>query len=95
MTDILVIEADQLARLMKLCRIICGSKGATPQQLQAKLRCSRRTIFRDLKALGAMGVKVQSGASGYQIAGGAAQCRKTLIEYHVQALSKFLAGCLK
>lgn len=95
MTDVLVIEGDQLRRLMKLCRIICEGKGATPQQLQAKLRCSRRTIFRDLKSLGAMGVKVQLSASGYKIGGSAAKCRQTLAEHHVKALEKLLADCLK
>jgi predicted DNA-binding transcriptional regulator YafY len=95
MTDILVVEGDQLRRLMKLCRIICGAKGATPQQLQAKLRCSRRTIFRDLKALGTMGVRVHSGAAGYSIGGGAAACRRTLMDHHLKALENFLTGCLK
>ena len=95
MADTLVIDGKQLRRLMKLCRTISNGRGATVQQLQARLKTSRRTIFRDLDSLKTLGIRVELGEHGYRIRQNAASCKKLLIDRHLKDLNKLLATCLK
>jgi len=95
MAHTLVVDGDQLKRLMKICRTICSGKGVTVQQLQKKLSTSRRTIFRDLNCLEKMGVKVDLGDNGYKIRQSVAYCKKLLGDCQLKALNKLLNTCLK
>lgn len=94
MSRTLVVDGDHLKRLMQLCRIL-GSSGATLQQLRSKLKASRRTVFRDLAALGDLGIKVDLGEKGYKIKTNAATCRKMIIDHQTKALDSLLKSCLK
>lgn len=79
---------------MQLCRIL-GSGGATLQQLRSKLKASRRTVFRDLAALGDLGIKVDLTDKGYKIKVNAATCRKMIIDRTTKSLDQLLSSCLK
>lgn len=94
MSRTLVVDGDHLKRLMQLSRIL-GSTGATLQQLRSKLKASRRTVFRDLAALGELGVKVDLTDKGYKIKTNAAACRKLIIDRTTKALDQLLKSCLK
>jgi predicted DNA-binding transcriptional regulator YafY len=94
MADVMVVDGGQLKRLMGICRVICSAP-ATIQQLQAKLKRSRRTIFRDLNCLEDLGIKVDLISSGYKIKQGLAACKKALAARYTTRLSKLLAACLK
>ena len=65
------------------------------QRLQAKLKMSRRTIFRDLNALEGMGVEIELGEKGYRIKQSITACRKMLADPQTKALGKLLDDCLK
>jgi biotin operon repressor len=91
----LVIDGTHLSRLMKICRTLANGAGTSLQQLQTKLRMSRRTIFRDLSTLAEMGVRVDLGNNGYHIRQNAAACRKILGDYQLKAVHKLLGQCLK
>jgi len=95
MTQNLVVDGGQLKRLMSLCRLLSAAKGATTRQLQAKLRTSRRTVFRDLNTLAELGIKVDLGDKGYKIKQSPAACKKLLADAQTKALHKFLNACLK
>ncbi|MBN2560921.1 MAG: HTH domain-containing protein [Phycisphaerae bacterium] len=95
MRETLVVDGGQLKRLMNTCRMICAHKGVMVRELQAKLRTSRRTIFRDLNSLEKMGIDVELGDQGYRIKESAAQCKKLLAENQIKSLNKLLASCLK
>jgi predicted DNA-binding transcriptional regulator YafY len=95
MANTLLIDGDHLMRLMKLCRMIDGSKGLSVPQLQTRLQTSRRTIFRDLKDLEAAGIKVALGIRGYHLDGTLAQCRKRLVDSQTKALHDLLQVCLR
>ena len=95
MAQSLVIDGDQLKRLMKICRTIGLGKAATVQQLQSRLRTSRRTVFRDLNCLDSMGIKVGLGDKGYTIKKSGAACKRLLADCHTKALTKLLNACLK
>ncbi len=94
MTDVLVVDGGQLRRLMMICRVICSAP-ATVQQLQGRLKRSRRTIFRDLNCLEEFGIKVHLGPGGYKIKQSAAACKKALAIPYVKRLNKLLGACLK
>jgi len=94
MTDVMVVDGGQLKRLMGLCRAICSTP-ATIQQLQGKLKRSRRTIFRDLNCLEDLGIKVELLPAGYKVKQGLAACRKALAARYTTKLNKLLAACLK
>jgi len=91
----LVIDGGHLKRLMGLCRVLRTGSGLNCQRLQAKLKMSRRTIFRDLNALEGMGVKIVLGEKGYQIKQSIAACRKMLADPQTKAVAKLLNDCLK
>lgn len=95
MARTLLVDGDHLARLIKLCRTINSSSGATLQTLQSKLKTSRRTVFRDLSALQDLGIDVSSTSSGYKIKQGAAACKKIINDYYTKALNKLLSTSLK
>jgi predicted DNA-binding transcriptional regulator YafY len=95
MGQVMVVDGGQLKRLMKICRTLCVGGGTTVQQLQAKLKTSRRTIFRDLNSLDEMGVKVELGDKGYKIRQPAAACKKALVGRQMKILSKLLESWLK
>lgn len=94
MSRSLTIDGEQLSRLMQICRLIGGSRHATLQQLQRKMRASRRTIFRDLKGLEAMGIKVDLDGKGYQIRQGPVACRKIIKTNQLKVVNRLLARCL-
>lgn len=94
MTEMLVVDGGQLRRLMMICRVICVAP-ATVQQLQGRLKRSRRTIFRDLNCLEDLGIKVQLGDKGYKITQNAAACRKALAARYTGRLNKLLNACLR
>ena len=95
MGQVMVVDGGQLIRLMKICRMLCSSKGTSVQQLQAKLKTSRRTIFRDLNCLDEMGIKVDLGDKGYRIRQPAAACKKALGDRQIRTLRKLLDSWLK
>ena len=95
MGQVMVVDGGQLRRLMKICRMLCSGGGATVQQLQAKLKTSRRTVFRDLNSLDDMGIKVELGDKGYRIRQPAAACKKALADRQIKCLSKMLDLWLK
>ncbi len=95
MSQTLVVDGGQLKRLMGMCRTLCANKGATIQQLQSKLRTSRRTIFRNLNTLEEIGIEVELGEDGYRIKDNVAKCKKMLAESQTKALDKLLKNCLK
>ncbi|HVP11529.1 MAG TPA: HTH domain-containing protein [Phycisphaerae bacterium] len=95
MGQVMVVDGGQLRRLMKICRALCSGSGATVQQLQVKLKTSRRTIFRDLNSLDDMGIKVELGDKGYRIRRPAAACKKALADRQMKSLSKMLDSWLK
>jgi predicted DNA-binding transcriptional regulator YafY len=95
MGQVMVVDGGQLMRLMKICRTLCASKGATVQQLQSKLKTSRRTIFRDMNSLDEMGIKVELGDKGYRIRQPVAACKKALSERQIKTLRKLLDSWLK
>ena len=95
MSQTLVVDGGQLQRLMGMCRTLCTSKGATIQQLQSKLKTSRRTIFRNLNTLEEIGIEVELGEQGYCIKDTAAKCKKLLADSQTKALEKLLRTCLK
>jgi len=91
----MVIDGEHLRRLMKMCRTLSRGGGTTLQQLQIRLKMSRRTIFRDLSALQAMGVKIDLGDKGYRIHQNPASCRKLLADHQLSAVTRLLNACLK
>ena len=95
MARALLVDGEHLIRLMRLCRTIQGGKGTTMPQLQHKLRTSRRTVFRDLKDLAAVGIQVSTSPDGYRLKSSLAQCRKLLADSQLNALHKLLDSCLK
>jgi predicted DNA-binding transcriptional regulator YafY len=95
MGQVMVVDGGQLKRLMKICRTLCSGGGTTVQQLQAKLKTSRRTIFRDLNSLDDMGIKVELGDKGYRVRQPVAACKKALADRQVKILSKLLDSWLK
>jgi len=95
MGQVMVVDGGQLTRLMKICRTLCSGGGATVQQLQSKLKTSRRTIFRDLNTLDDMGIKVELGDKGYKIRQPVAACKKALTDRQIKVLKKLLDSWLK
>lgn len=95
MGEVMTVEKAPLKRLMRLCRAVCAGDGATLQELQGKLKVSRRTIFRDLNLLEDMGITVALDAKGYKIRKSVAACRKTLAERQLTTLSRLLNVWLK
>jgi biotin operon repressor len=65
------------------------------QQLQSKLKTSRRTVFRDLNGLEEIGIKVELRDKGYKVKQSAATCRKLLVDRQVKLLNKTLASWLR
>lgn len=90
MTSTLVVDGVQLKRLIGICRLVSASRGLTAQQLQSKLKTSRRTIFRDLRTLHSMGVKITPGDGGYRMTQDVAQCRKLVADSQTKALRVLL-----
>ncbi len=95
MARMLVVDGGQVKRLMHICRTLCSGDGATVQQLQGKLRTSRRTIFRDLNCLATVGVKVELGHRGYRVRQKSSLCRKLIAESQTKALENLLNSCLR
>ncbi|MBX3394272.1 MAG: HTH domain-containing protein [Phycisphaerae bacterium] len=95
MAKSLTVDGEHLGRLLKLCKTIHASKGATLAQLQTKLKTSRRTVFRDLSVLGGYGIHVSSSAKGYSIKQNPVACKKILGDHYVKSLNALLKDCLK
>ncbi len=94
MSRSLTIDGVQLRRLMQICRFIGSGRHATLQQLQRKMRASRRTIFRDFKDLAEMGVTVGLDGKGYHIRQKpAASCRRIKTS-QLKAVNKLLSKCV-
>ncbi len=94
MASTLVIDGVQLKRLMAICRLVSSHTGLTARQLQTKLKTSRRTVFRDLRALHAMGVKIAPTADGYRLKQDIGTCRKLVADSLNKALRTMLAKYL-
>jgi predicted DNA-binding transcriptional regulator YafY len=64
------MKSSQLARQLQLIEMLYSPRGCTIEQLTRELECSRRTIFRDLRAVEAAGVEVlfDHGTSSYCLA---------------------------
>lgn len=95
MSKTLVVDGNHLRRMMQLCRILSSGGGTTLAQLRGKLKASRRTVFRDLAALGDLGIKVDLGDKGYRIKQSSSVCRKMIADSHTKALNRLLSTCLK
>ncbi|HWL92888.1 MAG TPA: HTH domain-containing protein [Phycisphaerae bacterium] len=95
MARTLLVDGEHLTRLMKLCRSIHQSGGASLQQLQGKLKTSRRTVFRDLSALQQFGIDVNSTSKGYQIKQNPAVCKKQIATRYERDLGELLRNSLK
>jgi predicted DNA-binding transcriptional regulator YafY len=91
----LIVDGDHLARLMKLCRALATSEGLSLPHLQAKLRASRRTVFRGFTSLQALGIKVELRDGRYRTRQSAVACRKIIAESETDALQKLLNSSLR
>jgi len=94
MASTLVIDGVQLKRLMTICRLVSAHKGLTARRLQTKLKTSRRTVFRDLRVLQAMGVRISPTADGYRLKQDVGECRKLVADSLNKALRAILAKYL-
>jgi DeoR/GlpR family transcriptional regulator of sugar metabolism len=94
MSRSLTIDGDQLRRLAQICRYIGGGRYATFQQLQRKMRASRRTIFRDFKDLAEMGIRISLDGKGYCINQKPASCCNLIQSHQHKAVRKLLSKCM-
>jgi len=91
----LVIDGEQLSRFMRICRMTNGTHGATIRAMQKRLKISRRTIFRDMQALEALGIEVRLQNDGYRTGLSLAECRRRLERNSLDQARQFLRGHLK
>ena len=95
MVPSLVVDGKHLQRLMRLCRLIDGSRGLTAQKLRGRLRTSRRTVFRDLSTLTEMGIGIEYGDTGYSLSQRGSACKQIIAAHQKKALDRVLRSCLK
>ncbi len=95
MSETLVIDGAQIARLMKLCRTLCRAGGTTQEQLQARLKTSRRTIFRDLAALQQIGIPLESGPNGYVLKQSSSECKRQLLAHYRNRFDQSMRSWLR
>jgi predicted DNA-binding transcriptional regulator YafY len=95
MAKTLLVDGEHLSRLMKLCRTVHQSGSATLPQLQAKLKTSRRTVFRDMSTLSMYGIQVSSSSDGYRIKQNPNACKKALGDHFTKEMDQLLKAALK
>ena len=88
------MDRPHLVRLVRLCRLISDG-GMTVQQLRLKLKASRRTIFRDLRMLEQMGVRVQLARHQYRLKHRLADCRKKIVDAQIRDLNRLLDAAFR
>ncbi len=95
MPQTLVMDGAQVARLMKLCRTLGRANGTTLQQLQTRLKMSRRTVFRDLAALQEIGIRLESGLEGYVLNQSSTECKRLLLDHYRGQFEQSIRSWLK
>lgn len=81
--QILEFNEVHLRRLFQIARLLSGGREMSVAQIAKKFRISRRTAFREIHALGEVGIKLTSQDGMHSVAANSATVKKT-IDRHVR-----------
>lgn len=90
-----IVDGAHLARLGKLCRMIGVVDGLSLVQIQTRLKASRRTVFRGIASLQALGIEVELRGGRYRTRLTHPVCRRIICSAVRAELEKLMQASLR